>query len=278
MALRSPIDPDRYVGTVTLVSASQIQANLPLATARPEKRGLSKGAVGDFVFVDCERVKLLGRIVEVRIPDAERLTVEPQLGTPPLPHPIGRIQLLASVAQSESRLSRGLKIYPRIGDGVYLADRNLLAEPFDNAVASEGEITLALGTLDAADGIEIRLPRRRYSAATAGFLEQPEAAKAGRLRRSFINSKKHGARPSYSIPRESSRRSRMYPRLSLSSRLWIQHGSTSRTAKQPKTIFLHSSDRRGKARVRSLEKRLRVLSSSKLWAALCQQVSPVTDK
>lgn len=158
MALRSPIDPDRYVGTVTLVNASQIHANLPLATARPEKRGLSKGAVGDFIFVDCERVKLLGRIVEVRIPDAERLSVEPQLGTPPLPHPIGRIQLLATVAQSEGRLTRGLKIYPRIGDGLYLADPSLLAELFDNAVASEGELTLALGTLEAAEGIKIRLP------------------------------------------------------------------------------------------------------------------------
>jgi uncharacterized protein len=158
MSLQSPIDPDRYVGTVTVVNASQIQANLPLATAHHEKRGLSKGAVGDFVFVDCERVKLLGRIVEVRIPDTERLTVEPQLGTPPLPHPIGRIQLLATVAQSESRLTRGLKIYPRIGDGIYLGDPSLLAELFDNAVASAGELTLALGTLDAADGIKIRLP------------------------------------------------------------------------------------------------------------------------
>ena len=105
MTLQSPIDPDRYVGTVTLVNASQIQANLPLATARPEKRGLSKGAVGEFVFVDCERVKLLGRIVEVKIPDAERLSVEPQLGTPASPHPIGRIQLLATAAQGSNRLN-----------------------------------------------------------------------------------------------------------------------------------------------------------------------------
>jgi len=158
MTLQSPIDPDRYVGTVTLVNASQIQANLPLATARPEKRGLSKGAVGDFVFVDCERVKLLGRIVEVKIPDAERLSVEPQLGTPASPHPIGRIQLLATAAQGSNRLTRGLKFYPRIGDGVYLAEPMLLAELIRNAVSDHDELTLAVGTIDAADGLEIRLP------------------------------------------------------------------------------------------------------------------------
>lgn len=156
--LRSPIDADRYVGTITVVNASQVQANLPHATAHPERRGLARGAVGDFVFIDCERAKLLGRIVEIRIPDSERLTVEPQLGAPALPHPIGRIQLLATAVQSAGKLTRGIKIYPRIGDGVYLADARLLAELFDNAVAAENDLTLALGTLDAAEGIQIRLP------------------------------------------------------------------------------------------------------------------------
>jgi hypothetical protein len=64
----SPVDPDKYIGTVTLVTASQVQANLPHASAHPERRALAKGAVGDFVFVDCERTKLLGRIIEVKSP------------------------------------------------------------------------------------------------------------------------------------------------------------------------------------------------------------------
>ena len=81
MAQISPVDPDKYVGTVTVVNAAQVQANLPLASAHPERRALSRGAVGDFVFIDCERTKLLGRITEVKIPDGERLTVEPHLGS-----------------------------------------------------------------------------------------------------------------------------------------------------------------------------------------------------
>lgn len=97
--LASPVDPDFYLGTVTQVTASQVHVNLPQAAAKPERRGLSKGAVGDFVFVDCERIKLLGRIVETKIPDNERLTVEPKLGEVPDPNPIGRVQLLAAVAQ-----------------------------------------------------------------------------------------------------------------------------------------------------------------------------------
>lgn len=158
MTFRSPIDPERYVGTVTLVSASQIHANLPHATAQPERRGLARGAVGDFVFIDCERVKLLGRIVEVKLPDAERLSVEPRLGASISPHPVGRVQLLASVPQGANRLARGVKFYPRIGDAVYLAEPTLLSELIRNAVARNDELTLAVGRIDAADGLEVRLP------------------------------------------------------------------------------------------------------------------------
>jgi uncharacterized protein len=121
---RSLVDPDHFIGTVTYVGASVLQANLPQATARPERRRLSRGAVGEFVFIDCEQFKLLGRILEVRVPDVERLTLEPTLGTPPEPHPIGRIQLLATIDQASQRLQRGLKTHPRVGDGVYLASGN----------------------------------------------------------------------------------------------------------------------------------------------------------
>jgi hypothetical protein len=140
------------------VNASSAQANLPFATARPETRGLALGAVGDFVFVDCESTKLLGRILEIKIPDGERLSVEPQFGEPVTPHPIGRIQLLASLRQGANVLTRGLQRHPRIGDGVYLAEPTLLSEIISNSVSKDNQLTLAVGRIDASDGIEVRLP------------------------------------------------------------------------------------------------------------------------
>jgi hypothetical protein len=153
----SYVDPDRYIGTVTFVAASVIQANMPHATATPQRRGLARGAVADFVFIDCELVKLLGRIIEVRIPDVERLTIEPSLGKAETTHPIGRIQLLASVDQRENKLLRGLRVHPRIGDAVYLADPELFGDLIARAVASAGKVTLDVGTLDAGAGIALRL-------------------------------------------------------------------------------------------------------------------------
>lgn len=149
MATISPVDPDNYIGTVTLVNAGQVQANLPLASAQPERRALARGAVGEFVFVDCERTKLLGRITEVKIPDAERLSVEPHLGASITPNPIGRIQLLATVIDGDSKLSRGVNIYPKIGDGVFLASAEILARMIGKSATTAGEINIPIGSIEA---------------------------------------------------------------------------------------------------------------------------------
>lgn len=154
----NPINPERYIGTITQATASYVHVNLPNAAALPEHRGLSLGAVGDFVFVDCERFQILGRIVETKIPDGERLTVEPSLGKSAITNPIGKIQLLAALEQHSNKLRRGMPDFPRIGDGVYLAEPNQLATLIRAAVASDDELTLSIGRINAADGVDVCLP------------------------------------------------------------------------------------------------------------------------
>lgn len=166
----SLVDPDHYIGTITYVGASLVQANLPQATARPERRRLSRGAVGEFVFIDCEQYKLLGRILEVRVPDVERLSLEPSLGAPPDPHPIGRIQLLATIDQASQRLQRGLKTHPRVGDGVYLATGSAFASLISNTTNDPGDVALELGTLDAGGGVPIRLSAEKLFGRHCGVL------------------------------------------------------------------------------------------------------------
>ncbi|MER9295351.1 ATP-binding protein [Mesorhizobium sp. M0621] len=156
--MQSLVDPDRYVGTITVVGASIAQANLPQATARPERRALARGAVGDFVFIDCESIKLLGRIIEVKLPDNERLSVEPAMGSPPEPHPVGRIQLLASVDQKNQKLVRGLRAHPRIGDAVYLAQPKLFGDLAANSLSGSDQLSIDLGLLSAGGGIHLKLP------------------------------------------------------------------------------------------------------------------------
>ena len=194
MRLASPVDPDFYLGTVTQVTASQVQVNLPKSTARPERRGLSMGAVGDFVFVDCERIRLLGRIVETKIPDSERLSVEPKLGSVSDPDPIGRVQLLASVEQGTSRLQRGIPVFPRIGDGVFLAEPNLLAALIRNAVAKDGETTLNIGRIDTAVGVDICLPPEKIFGRHCGIFGATGGGKSWTLATLIHELKKAGGK------------------------------------------------------------------------------------
>lgn len=159
MAAISPVDPDKYIGTITLVNAGQVQANLPLASAHPERRALSRGAVGDFVFVDCERTKLLGRIIEVKIPDSERLSVEPHLGMTITPNPIGRIQLLATVIDGDTNLTRGVNSYPKIGDGVFFASADILGQLIGKSVTKADDINIPIGNIEAGNrSVTINLP------------------------------------------------------------------------------------------------------------------------
>ncbi|WP_426413453.1 ATP-binding protein [Bradyrhizobium ganzhouense] len=157
MTKHSLVDPARYLGSVCFVAASTVKANMPFATANSERRSLARGVVGDFVFIDCDLVKLLGRIVEVGVPDVERLTIEPTLGKKSDTHPIGRILIFASVDQRQDKLLRGLRVHPKVGDSVYLADPAHFGDLIANALGDTSTITLELGTLDAGAGVPLRL-------------------------------------------------------------------------------------------------------------------------
>ncbi|UGY25456.1 ATP-binding protein [Bradyrhizobium septentrionale] len=157
MASHSLVDPDRYLGTVSVVTATMVQANMPFARAQPEKRALARGAVGDFVFIDCEMIKLLGRIIEVAIPESERLTIEPSLGKASETHPVGKILVFASVDYRQSKLVRGLRTHPRVGDSVYLADPARFGELIASALSTDDRLSLELGTLDAGASVPLRL-------------------------------------------------------------------------------------------------------------------------
>lgn len=159
----SLIDPLKRIGTVTRVTASAVELTLPNALAASGRRGLAKGAVGDFVFVDCDRETVLGRITEVGIPDKQRPGLEHQIEQEALVEPNGRVQLLATVSKTTRKVSRGISSQPRVGDGVYLADGSALSASIQDALrggADEGAAPLMvnLGTLAGLEDAEISIP------------------------------------------------------------------------------------------------------------------------
>jgi len=159
----SLIDPMKRIGTVTRVTASVLELTLPNALAAAGRRGLAKGTVGDFVFVDCDRETVLGRITEVGIPEMQRVGLEHQVERDALVEPNGRVQLLATVSKTSRKVLRGISIQPRVGDGVYLANGSALSSSIKEAlrgdVQRDGDLLMVqLGRMSGLEDAEISIP------------------------------------------------------------------------------------------------------------------------
>ncbi|MEC7761751.1 MAG: ATP-binding protein [Pseudomonadota bacterium] len=161
--LASLIDSSKRIGTVTRVTASAVELTLPNALAALGRRGLAKGSVGDFVFVDCDRSAILGRVTEVGIPDRQRNSLEHQIETDPTVEPQGRVQLLATVSKTTRKVTRGINTQPRVGDGVYLAEGGALSSSIKDALegaakGGSGPLLVELGHLSGLNDAALSIP------------------------------------------------------------------------------------------------------------------------
>jgi len=110
---------------------------------------LRGGQVGDFVVVDCDSHALLGRILEVKLPEKERLDIEQQLGHTPDPHPVAKLHLLGALQTGTDKVISGIPNYPALGASVFAASAELVSH-FASSFSLKDEtdekpVTLKLG-------------------------------------------------------------------------------------------------------------------------------------
>ena len=162
----TPFDPDRRIGTVTQVLPDAVFVNLEAITQRTGRllagRPLRGGLVGDFVVVDCDSHALLGRILEVKLPEKERLDIEQQLGHTPDPHPVAKLHLLGALQTATEKVISGIPQYPALGASVFAASAELVSH-FASSFSLHDDpdvqpVTLNLGHVRDAVGtpVEIR--------------------------------------------------------------------------------------------------------------------------
>lgn len=121
----SPFDRQRYVGSVCTVRPASVEVNLPLAASPGGTHvagyPLQRGQVGEFVVIEGEEHAVLGRLVETRLPERDRLTVEPTRERDASPNPMGVVQLFTAIDLESGRALRGIPVLPRIGQHVFSA-------------------------------------------------------------------------------------------------------------------------------------------------------------
>lgn len=133
----APFETKRYLGSVTQVEPASVRLNLPhgYAASSTSYSGyrIGRGEVGEFVLIEGERYAILGRLTNVRLPEGERLTVEPsrESGKTPV-NPVGTVQLLLSIDPSTGKVIRGVPEHPRIGQFAYAAHPNLVKHAIED--------------------------------------------------------------------------------------------------------------------------------------------------
>jgi uncharacterized protein len=137
----APFDFSRYIGTVCYVRPASLEVNLPKAATPAGSHfagyAVQAGQVGEFVVVEGEDHAVLGRLIEVRLPERDRLAVEPTSGNDAVPNPVGVIQILTSLDLATGQALNGVPAHPRIGQHVYSAHPLLVKQAVEASGVSE---------------------------------------------------------------------------------------------------------------------------------------------
>ncbi len=165
----SPYDPNRRIGSVINVSATELIVNLSKAGSGEPSwsfgNRIAAGEVNEFVFIDIGETAILGRLVKVWIEGGERLSVDGLADKPSDNHPIGLVQLLVSLNPANGRNYKGIKQHPRLGSQIYSAHPNLVS------ILAEGkqddapeQIHLPLASLPHDDSVTVHVtPEKLFS-------------------------------------------------------------------------------------------------------------------
>lgn len=154
---RGLLRPELFIGVLSSVSAQAVRFNLKDAGSPSAVHFLGgrygKGEVGEFVLIEGQINLLLGRVVEIHLPESQRQSVDVSRSKVVDLDAIGTIQLLGSIAMDTLHVTAGVESYPRLGDRVYAAPHNFVAD-LPSLMEPHGsptnKVLLRLGAIDAA--------------------------------------------------------------------------------------------------------------------------------
>ena len=154
-----PFSTERRLGTVFAIDGSYADVALAAANKLPGVHlgeHLGRGEIGQFVLVDVGGVAVFGRILKVSAPPATNLdsiTAEER--------PIradARVQLLSTL-RLDGTSTRGISVYPRVGDPVFAASGEAVSAVL--GTADLGKHGLLLGHLSVDESVAVEVPLER---------------------------------------------------------------------------------------------------------------------
>lgn len=163
-----PFDESRRIGTVTKMTAQVATINLPYAAAQSalvyQGSRVPRGEVGEYVCIPRGDVAILGRVVEVRLPERDRLSVEPKLGKPDSTDPIGEVALLTDVDLHAGLVTGAVNAPPRLSAPAYSAPPKFLQWVLEASSSTKGKppsVVLNVGTIPGLSEAPVKISPER---------------------------------------------------------------------------------------------------------------------
>ncbi|MFN0215041.1 MAG: ATP-binding protein [Saprospiraceae bacterium] len=130
-----PFDHNYFIGYVNQVFPDFVRVHFPSSVLLNKfihsGEEFNAGLVGNYVTIEGENHGFLGKILELSLPEKERLHLNEKDFQKKDFHPIGRIEILLSFDYfNPEKIGKGLSAYPNIGSKVFVSSAQFIQKYF----------------------------------------------------------------------------------------------------------------------------------------------------
>lgn len=130
----SPFDSNYFVGYVSHVTPGYSRIHFPSSVLLKQfsfaGEELNGGLVGNYVAIEGDNFGFLGKIIEVSLPEKERLELSEKAFESLEFHPTGKIEILLSFNFHDRKIKRGLDQFPSVGAKVFICSSVVISDFF----------------------------------------------------------------------------------------------------------------------------------------------------
>lgn len=147
---RNPFEHDYFIGYINNVTPQYVQVHFPssilLKAFTHKGEQLNGGLVGNFVVIEGQQYGFLGKVLELALPEKERLELSEKSFNNKDFHPTGKIEILLSFDLFEPQnIDKGLNSLPSIGAKVFVCSSEFIKRYFRGfGVKKEDQLTAPL--------------------------------------------------------------------------------------------------------------------------------------
>lgn len=160
----NPFSHEYFIGYINQVLPQFVKVHFPSSVLlngfTHQGEEFNGGLVGNFIVIEGENFGFLGRLVELMLPEKERLSLSEKSFQTKNFHPEGKIEILLSFdLYNPYVVKKGLSNYPNIGAKVYVCSSGLVKQFMSRFGAKEGEevTPVVLGRLVANRDTEVHV-------------------------------------------------------------------------------------------------------------------------